>query len=472
MVDSIVNTLGAGSGIDLTSLVNQLVDSQFSAKTRSISRQNQTLSAQISGLSSVKSSVTSFASGLKSLATGGLLSTTPTSSNTGIVKVTALTGAKLAGLSASVEVRQLAQAQSVATAAVSSRTAAIGTGTLTLTFGSGSVNGGSFVAGSATPVDIAVVGGASSLDSIAASINAANAGVTASIITDASGPRLALKSKTGADQAFTLTATEDPGAPGLAALNITQSSTGALFGTTAQDAIVAVDAIPLSRSSNSISDLVDGVKLDLVSAAPGTSVSLGTNVPTDQLRSSVNDLVAAFNDLQRLVKAQTDAATGSLFNDSATRQLQQSLGRFALTELATPTAAGAPRRLSEIGVSTNRDGTLSVNADQLTAAITRFPDAVEALFFNGTGATGGGVAAAFQAIADQATDKTIGLGASEARYAKRQTTLDIALEKANADKEVVRTRLTRQFAGADARVSAYKSTQSFLTQQFAPKTSN
>lgn len=472
MVDSIVNTLGAGSGIDLTSLVNQLVDAQFSAKTRSISRESSTLSAQISGIASVKSSITDFAAGLKSLATGGLLSTTPTTSNAAIVKASALPGATLSGLSAAIEVRQLAQAQSVATAAVASRTAPIGTGTLTLTFGSGSVPGGSFVAGSAAPIDIAIVDGASSLDSIAAAINTANAGVTASIITDSSGARLALKSQTGANQAFTLTATEDAGAPGLAALAITQASTNALFGTVAQDAIVAVDGIPLNRSSNSISDLVDGVKLDLVSAAPGTNVSLGTNVPTEQLKTSINDLVAAFNDLQRLVKQQTDATTGALFNDSATRQLQQSLRRFSLTELATPTATGAPSTLAEIGVSTNRDGTLSVNATQLTAALTNFPEAVEALFFNGTGATGGGIAAAFQAIADQATDATIGLGASESRYTKRQASLDEALEKANADKEVVRTRLTRQFAGADARVSAYKSTQSFLTQQFAPKTNS
>lgn len=472
MVDSIVNTLGAGSGIDLTSLVNDLVNAQFSAKTQSISRESSTLSAQISGIATVKSSITDFAAGLKSLATGGLLSTTPTTSNAAIVKASALPGATLTGLSAAIEVRQLAQAQSVATAAVADRTTPIGTGTLTLTFGSGAVADGSFVAGSAAPIDIAIVDGASSLDSIATAINAANAGVTASIITDSSGPRLALKSQTGADQAFTLTATEDAGAPGLAALAITQSSTGALFGTTAQDAIVAVDGIPLNRSSNSISDLVDGVKLDLVSAAPGTQVSLGTNVPTEQLKASVNDLVAAFNDLQRLVKEQTDSTTGALFNDSATRQLQQSLRRFTLTELATPTATGAPSTLAEIGVSTNRDGTLSVNAAQLTAALTNFPQAVEALFFNGTGATGGGIAAAFQSIADQANSSTTGLGASESRYTKRQSSLDEALEKANADKEVVRTRLTRQFAGADARVSAYKSTQSFLTQQFAPKPNN
>lgn len=472
MVDSVINTLGAGSGIDITSLVNQLVDSQFSAKTRSISRRSQTLSAQISGVSSLKSNIADFSAGLKSLATGGLLTTSPTTSNSAVVKVSALPGAKLAGLSTSVEVRKLAQAQSVATAAVGNRTNGNGTGALTITFGSGDVAAGSFVAGSAAAITIPITAGNNNIDQIAATINAANTGVTASVITDSSGPRLALKSKTGADQAFTVTATEDVGSPGLAGLEIVQGKAGALFGTVAQDAVVAVDGIPIARSSNSISDLVTGVKLDLVGAAPGTIVALGSTAPTDQLRSSVNDLVTAFNELQRNVKAQTDASTGALFNDPSARSLQQSLRRFTLTELATPTTAGAPRNLSEIGVSTNRDGSLSVNADQLTAALTNFPDAVEALFFNGTGATGGGIAAAFQSIADQATNTTFGLGASESRYSKIQTGLNEALEKANADKEVIRTRLTKQFAGSDARVAAYKSTQSFLTQQFAPKNNN
>ena len=472
MVDSVVNTLGAGSGIDITSLVNQLVDAQFSAKTRAINTQNQKVSAQISGVSQLKSSITDFAAGLKSLATGGLLTTAPTTSNPAIVKATALPAAKLTGLATTIEVQQLAQAQSVASAAAASRSAAIGTGTLTLTFGSGSVGGGSFVPGSATPIAIAITAGNDSLDKIAATINAANAGVTASVITDSSGARLALKSKTGADQAFTLTATEDVGNPGLAALEIVQGKAGAVFGTNAQDAIVAVDGIPVTRNSNSISDLVAGVKLDLVAAAPGTRVALGSTAPTDQLRTSVNDLVTAFNSLQSVVKAQTNATTGPLANDPTARALQQSLRRFTLTELATPTAVGAPRSLAEIGVSTNRDGTLSVNAAQLTAALTNFPDAVEALFFNGSGATGGGVAAAFQVIVDAATNTSFGLGANESRYTKQQSSLSDALDKANSDKEVVRARLTKQFSGSDARVSAYKSTQSLLTNFFAPKPSN
>ncbi len=472
MVDSIVNTLGAGSGIDIKSLVDQLVDSQFAAKTGAIDRQNRALTAQISGVGSLKSSITDFANGLKQLATGGSLTTAPTSANPSIVKASGLAGAKLTGLNATLEVRQLAQAQSVASAAVVDRTSAIGTGTLTFTFGSGSVSDGSFVAGSGTPIDIAVAAGSSSLDQIAASINAANAGVTASIITDSTGARLALKSKTGAGQAFTVTATEDAGAPGLAALEITQGKPGALFGTAAQDAIVAVDGIALRRSSNVISDLVDGVKLDLVAASPGTVVALTSTAPTAQLKSAVNDLVAAFNDLQRLVKSSTDATTGALNNDNAAKNLEQSLRRFSLTELATTATSGAPTTLAQIGVSTNRDGTLSVNASQLDAALNTYPDAVEALFFNGTGATGGGIAAAFQAIGDQATDTTFGLGASEARYTKTQTSLNDALDKASADKEVVRDRLTKQFSGSDARISAYKATQSLLTSFFAPKSNN
>ncbi|OYY90493.1 MAG: hypothetical protein B7Y45_07720 [Sphingomonas sp. 28-66-16] len=475
MVDSIVNTLGAGSGIDTVSLVNQLVDAQFAAKKNTLAKQNQTLSSQISGVATLKSAITDLATGLKTLATGGAVSTSATSSNPGVVKAEALAGAKLSGLSATLEVRQLAQSQSVATAPVADRSAAVGTGTLTLTFGTATTANGAltgFTAGSAAPIDIAIDAANASLDQIAAAINAKNAGVTASVITDADGARLALKGKTGADQAFTLTATEDPGAPGLAALTVGVGSSGTTVGTGAQDAIVAVDGIALKRSTNSISDLVDGVKLDLVSAAPGTIVNLGSSVPTDQLRSSVNDLVAALNSLQSVVKAQTSASGGPLFNDSAAKTLQQSLRRFTLTPLATSTTAGAPTTLADIGIGTNRDGSLSVNADRLTAVLNAYPDAVEALFRNGTGATGGGVSAAFQAIADAATNTTYGLGASETRYTKAQSAIADAQTKADADKEVVRARLTRQFSGADARVAAYKATQSFLTQQFAPKPTN
>lgn len=470
MVDSIVKTLGVGSGIDIPSLVNSLVDSQFAAKTGSINRQSSAISAQISAVAALKSGISDFSSALTTLAKSGSLATAPTSSNSAIVKTSALPGAKLTGFSATIEVQALASAQSAATAPVADRTAPIGTGTLTVTLGTATVAGGAitgFTPGAATPVDIVIDAANSSLDQIAAAINAANAGVTASIITDAGGARLALKGKTGEAQAFTLTATEDPGSPGLAALNVAPGAAGTVIGTVTQDAVVVLDGIPLKRPANSISDLIDGVKLDLVDAKPGTVVTLGNTLPTEELRSAVNDFVSAFNDLQALIKQQTNATTGPLFGDPAARALQRALSSLPLTTLVTGGVAGAPTSLSELSVSTGRDGRLSVNAAALTAALTRFPDAVEKIFADGTGASGGGLAAALAAITTQATDLTLGLGASEDRYTKQQTRLSEASEKAVAEAEQVRTRLTRQFSGADARIAAYKSTQAFLTQQIA-----
>ncbi|MFX5999280.1 flagellar filament capping protein FliD, partial [Acinetobacter baumannii] len=75
----------------------------------------------------------------------------------------------------------------------------------------------------------------------------------------------------------------------------------------AQDAVVAVDGVPLKRSTNSISDLVPGVKLDLVSAKPGTIVSLGASTPTDALSQAINNFVSAYNSLQNVLKGDLDA---------------------------------------------------------------------------------------------------------------------------------------------------------------------
>ena len=467
-MSSISTTLGAGSGVDFTALASQLVDAQFAAKNAALTKKNTQLTTQISGLGQLKSGIMGFSSGLSTLVKGGSLATQPTSSNTTILNVSALAGAKLSGFSASLEVRALAAAQSAATTPVTDRTASIGTGKFTLTFGTGTVASGAFtgfVAGSGTPVDIPIDAAHASLDGIASAINAANAGITATIVTDAAGARLTLKGKSGAEQAFTLSATEDSGAPGLAALNIGPGATGTTIGTAAADAVVAVDGVSLKRSTNSISDLLPGVQLDLVNAAVGTVVTIGTKAPGAQISQAVSDFVETFNQLQSLVKSQTNATTGSLFGDPAARTLGRSLGQLTLTQLVSGAAAGAPKTLSDIGISTNRDGTLSVNAAQLAKALAANPAGVEALFADGSGASGGGLAAALAAISTSVTDATSGLGASAERYGKQQSQISVDQSKISTQEEALRTRLTKQFAGADARIAAYKATQDYLKQQ-------
>jgi flagellar hook-associated protein 2 len=467
---SIVNTLNAGSGIDITSLVSSLIDAQFTPKTQTLNDQNSKLTTQISAVGTLKSSLTDFATGLSQIVSGGSLVTAPTSSNTNIVKATGISGKSASGLAASVEVRQLATAQVATSNPIGDATAAIGTGTLTLTLGTATVSGGAitgFAAGSGAPINITIDSSNSSLQGIAKAINAAKAGVTATILTDADGARLSLKGSTGAAQAFTLTATEDSGAPGLAALNVGVGASGTTVGSTAQDAIVAVDGVALKRPTNSISDLISGVKLDLVAASPGTIVSLGNATPTDTIATTVSNFVSTYNELHNTLKADLDAKTGSLFGDPAATSLNRALGRFTLTKLATTTTTGAPTTLAEIGVATNRDGTLSVNTTQLNAAIANYPDAVEALFADGSGATGGGISAAFNAIVTSATSNSYGLGASTTRYTKAQDTIATELDKLATQRDATQTRLTQQFSNSDAQISAYKQTQSQLTQQIA-----
>ncbi|WP_034157872.1 flagellar filament capping protein FliD [Sphingomonas sp. ERG5] len=467
---SITSALGAGSGVDIKALVASLVDAQFANKTKQLTAKSDALTKQISGVSTLKSGITGFSSALAALAKGGTLATAPTSSNSNILKVSGMSGAKLAGLSASIEVRQLASAQVATSPAVASPITAVGQGSFTLTFGKATVVDGAmtdFPAGAGTPITIPITAGNSGLSGIARSINAANAGVTATVLTDANGSRLSIKSATGEAKAFTLTATEDPAAPGLSSLNVGPGATGTTIGSVAKDAIVAVDGVALQRPTNSITDLIPGVKLDLLSAAVGTTVTLGTSAPTAALSQAVNDFVETFNQLGSVLKEQTDPATGALKSDSATSTLARSMRQLTLTPLLTGAPAGVPTTLAEIGVQTNRDGTLSVNAARLTEALTKWPDTVEAMFADGKGASGNGLSAALTTISNTAIDTKVGLGASTTRYTKAQA--DLADDQSDlTDAEAVMTkRLTQQYGAMDARVAAYKSTLTFLQQQVA-----
>lgn len=464
---SITTALGVGSGIDTTALVKSLVEAQYAGKTAQLTARGDALTKQISGVSTLKSGITGFASALSALVKGGSLATAPTSSNTNIVKVTGLSGAKLTGLSATLEVRQLATAQVATSATRPDTTGSVGLGSFTLTFGKSTVVDGEmtgFTAGSGTPINIPITSGNSGLSGIARSINAANAGVTATVLTDADGSRLSIRGATGEAQSFTLTANEDPAAPGLSALNIAPGS-DTKIGSAAQDAIVAVDGTPLKRATNSINDLITGVRLDLVTAAVGQKVTLGTSPPTSALTQAVSDFVETFNQLGVTIKAQTDAATGTLNFDAAATTLQRSLRQLTLTPLLTGGADGAPKTLAEIGVRTERDGSLSVDSKVLSAALAKYPEAVEAMFADGQGATGAGLNGALAAISTAAVDSKTGLGASNTRYSDAQAKLGDETTKIADASDAMSKRLTAQFAASEARVAAYKSTLSFLQQQ-------
>jgi flagellar hook-associated protein 2 len=366
---SIANSLGIGGGIDTGSLIEQLSEASRAPKDAILKAKEDLNTAQISAVGQASSAISSFSSALTQLINGGTLFTQPTVSESSVFTATALPGARIGSLSTQLEVRQLAQAQSLVSENLDDINATVGKGKITLTTKSGSF-------------DVTVDDTNNNLIGLARAINLKGAGVIASIVEDSNGARLVLKSATGADQAFTLAV--DPAAE--ADLGRFAYGPGVTGGMTraqqAQDALLKLDGVSVSRSSNTISDLVEGVKIELKSAKIDTPISLGASRPTTAIKQAVTDVVDTYNALKATLDELTaaksgSAAAGPLHGDSGVRTLRAQLSRLTATVLAS---GGTYSTLAEIGVATQRDGTLTVDSARLDAAITNDPDSVEALF--------------------------------------------------------------------------------------------
>jgi flagellar hook-associated protein 2 len=365
MTTSIGYALGAGSGLDINALVTDLANAAKAPKETLLTRRETTNQAKISGLAQVAGAIDSFASALSSLIAGGTLYSQPSVSDTSVFTASATAGARLGGLSASVEVERLAQAQTSVSGYLTAGTDPVGEGVLTITVGGG------------TPVDVTIDSSNNNLNGLAKAINDKNAGVTATVVTDSNGARLMVKGKTGEANAFTLTV------PGGTTSGLERFATDTM--TTplaAQDAKVWLDGVAVTRSSNSFSDLLSGVQIDLKNARPGTIVSVGVSRPTAAISQGVQDFVSAFNELMGMIAEQTRAGTdgdgGALRGDVGVRELQRRLSQLPTMTLSTP--GEGPHTLAEIGVRTNRDGTLSVDATRLASVLASDPDGVEGLF--------------------------------------------------------------------------------------------
>ncbi len=464
ITESITKTLGTGSGVDTKALVTGLVEAQFAAKNAQLTKQSDTLTSQISGVAKLKAGITGFDTALKALVKGGTLTTQPNSSSSAVATVSAIPGAKVAGLSAQLTVQQLAGAQAATTNTAVPASQAFRGGTLEVKIGSYVTANGttSLVPSRTVPITIAPN---ATLEQIAAQIKT-ETGLQATLVNDNGGVRLTIKGATGAGQAFEITGTDTDGAAtgqGLATLAVGAGATGTTVGSPAKDALLTLDGASFSRPTNSISDLLPGVKLDLV-ATSTTPITLGSTSPGTSLTQAVEDVVATFNELRSLIQEQTNSNDGVLRTDTAATAMLRSLSQLTTAKLATSTTGG-PQTLSDLGVSTNRDGTLSLDSAKLKAVMARDPAGVEAIFADGTGPTNGGLSAALSAIRERATDKTYGLDAATSRYTKAATTIAEQKAKTSAAATTMSTRLTQQYATMDARVAAYKASQTFMEQQ-------
>lgn len=448
MVTSIASSLGFGSGIDIKQLVSDLSNASREPKVARITELRQQNQARISAVAQAKADLEGFANSLEQMVSDGTLRSTPTVSDSSILSATARAGLSADGFSATLVVSQLARPQTVYSAIVADKSAAIGQGTMTLSVGG-------------TDHVISIDASNDSLDGLASAINAAASGVTASIIADDGGHRLILKGASGAANSFSLAA--DAGAdPSLS--NYAYGSGGAMtLGQSAANAEFTLDGVAFSRATNIVDDVVTGMSLTLKKAAPGQPVDIGASRPVDMIRQTADDFVAVYNQLKKSLSSASSLSGTTM----SLRQLETQLGGMISQVL---TSSPGINKLTDIGISTTKEGLLALDKAKLEAALASDAGAVEALFNPRrdavhTVSSDPGIAVVLDALRDEALASDGVLSRVSESLNERSTSLTEQLEKVEAREEVYRARLEKQYGSLDAKLAAFKATQSYLEQQ-------
>jgi flagellar hook-associated protein 2 len=452
----IASALGIGSGINTSQLVADLVAAARDPKQSVIDSSATTNNARISALASAKSSLSTFSTALSDLLKSTDYSGQPVSNDETIATVGLITGGVPTGLPAQLEVRQLAKAQVLQSAPLSAASATAGTGTLTLTVG-------------ATSVDVTLASPANTLADLASAINSKKAGVTASVVTDTNGARLVLKGTTGADQAFTLIAGPDADAD-LQRFTFDGAAGGMTKSQSAQNALITLDNVDMEFTSNEVTTAVPFVRIDLNKAAPGTLVTLATNQPTATMSQLVQEYVQAYNTLKTALNASTAAPVsgsggGVLSGDGGIRDMSNHLGRLVNTTLSSD---GVYKTLADLGVSTNRDGTLTLDTKRLDAAIAANPEAVTQMLNPAVpDADHPGIAGALKSVTDYLNATNGPLASSASIYDKLKASLADRQERLDEQMGSYEERLTLTYTAMQTKLLALRATQSYLTQQIS-----
>ena len=448
-----ISSPGIGSGLDVAGIVSQLVAAERAPTQVRLDRREAEALAKLSALGTVRAALSSFQSALQPLTTlEGFQGRTTRSGNDAVF--TALADSTAVPGRYSVEVTTLASGAKLRSAAYASADTVVGSGTLTITS-----NSQVFTVNIDSPNDTLV--------DIAAAINdsAFNTEVLATIVNSVDGAHLVLSSAaTGAASAITVQASGDPGLdalvydPGAGVTNMVEVDAPA-------DASLLIDGLTVTSTSNSVVDAIDGVTIDLLGAEPGNSYELNIAVDTDGARERVTVFVDAYNELLTTLAGQTtfDVDTlvaGPLFGESAVRNLVFDL-RSQVGGVINDTSSPY-RALSEIGISTNLDGTLALDEAALNDAFAAGLDDVGRLFSDDTGFANqlDEMINAFLEPDAALTVRTDGLELLIDDIADQREALDLRMD-------AVRVRLTAQFNALDSLISQLDSTSTFIAQQFA-----
>ncbi|ELO3751727.1 flagellar filament capping protein FliD [Shigella flexneri] len=446
-----ISSLGVGSGLDLSSILDSLTAAQKATLTP-ISNQQSSFTAKLSAYGTLKSALTTFQTANTALSKADLFSATSTTSSTTAFSATTA-GNAIAG-KYTISVTHLAQAQTLTTRTTRDDTkTAIATSDSKLTIQQGDDK---------DPITIDISAANSSLSGIRDAINNAKAGVSASIINVGNGEyRLSVTSNdTGLDNAMTLSVSGDDALQSFMGYDASASSNG-------MEVSVAIE-----NSSNTISDALENITLNLNDVTTGNQ-TLTITQDTSKAQTAIKDWVNAYNSLidtfssltkYTAVDAGADSqssSNGALLGDSTLRTIQTQLKSM----LSNTVSSSSYKTLAQIGITTDpSDGKLELDADKLTAALKKDASGVGALIVGDGKKTG-----ITTTIGSNLTSWLSTTGIIKAATDGVSKTLNKLTKDYNAASDRIDAQVARykeQFTQLDVLMTSLNSTSSYLTQQF------
>ena len=453
----IMTTLGAGSGLNITKLAQDLTDVEKAPRQAKIEEAKTATEAKISAYGLISYQVSLLQSAFEGLNDADELATNSGSSTSTAVTFSSVEGTAEAG-TYSIDVTQLAQEQRIISYEYSTTASSLNSGSsfdLSFTIGNTSTTTSTVTVATDTPAGVV------------SAINAADIGITASLIdTGIAGAnyRIVLSGENGSEAAYSVSSSPDLGFADSG--NTLQS---------AQDAQLDYNGLTVTRSSNDIADLISGTTLSLNEV---TSSAARLTVSSDQstLKSGIENVVTVYNDFREimdtLVKApQEDVEfSGALQRDLAVARHVMEQVRESLFEDSS-TASGDITGLRDIGISINQKGQLTFDEDKYDSAIAdNYDDVVMMLTANTTDQNLYGTAA--KGLAQDIATTLEGLTDSESLLAVRESNAETALEDYEEQLAELETRMAAvydryltQFAAMESMMERLNGTKEYLEGQ-------
>ena len=454
---SVLLSMGNGSGIDILKLARDLTDAEQLPQQNRIETAQGKTEAAISSYAILKYNVELLKEQFNGLNDAQELATpVATSNNTSVVSVSATLGSALSG-SHEIDVTQLAAAQRNKSSEFSAS--------------SQSLNSGSgfdiSVASNGETHTISIGAGLDTPSGIAAAINASGTGFTATLVdtdTDGNNYRLVIQGPSGEDNAFTVSSTP----------NLGFHASGNQL-TTAANARFTVDDIAIERASNTVSDAITGITLNLNAVASGISLQVVSDTST--LKTKLQDLVSVYNDMQIALTELGDPDSdeeevgGALSNDlSLLRTVRDTVYDAISTASSTP--SGGVNSLTDLGIELTRTGTLTFNESTYdTVALNKFSDIVTMLSAGTTDQSA--FSSDEQGLAFDATVKLDTLMDAydgifvirESSAADKLTDYEDRLSKIEMRMEMVYQSYVRQFSAMETLINTLNGTREYVKGQ-------